>query len=245
MVRPRISFLAVAVLAVALCGCDSLASRSAPDATPAPAATSAAPDASSAPETAPAAPTASSAAPQASSTGRGQSPSYEQVLAWVTAYKAAHPSNSDINAEPPRQVADPTAAGRLLSICGKDQRPIIPLLAWERGGNDHRWIDANRSALVYCVYTPVRESTDHWHYDDPRNKVTADVYVKYPDQNPCKDSPGVQQVADCIGAVSNYEILVDTASFNDGKHIGLQLSEATTLLKLILPNGQKVNLAKD
>lgn len=36
---------------------------------------------------------------------------------------------------------------------------------------------------------------------------------------------------------------MDTASWNDGKDAGLDLAEASTELKLILPDGSKVTLA--
>ena len=38
------------------------------------------------------------------------------------------------------------------------------------------------------------------------------------------------------------EILVDTASLHDGADAGLELSEASTDLNLILPDGNKVHL---
>jgi hypothetical protein len=75
--------------------------------------------------------------------------------------------------------------------------------------------------------------------------VTAAVYVLFPDQNPCKDQQGANQVMACIGDHSNFEILVDTASINDGRDVGLSLASASTALKLILPDGTRVHLWDD
>lgn len=174
------------------------------------------------------------------------SPTYDQVKEWVEAYKAAHPGNGgkdwDINAKTPSQLeADPDAR-QLLSICGDDQRPVIPLLAWEYGGSDHPWINPEASALVYCVYIPVADPSEHWQYDPTGDHVTADVYVLFPDQNPCRDEQGADQLAACIGDPTNFEILVDTASLHDGVDVGLSLSEASSELMLILPDGTKVHL---
>ena len=72
--------------------------------------------------------------------------------------------------------------------------------------------------------------------------MTADVYVKYPDQNPCRTRTGRDQVARCIGDVTNFEILVDTASIHDGADAGLNLAGASTKLRLIMPDGSKVQL---
>ena len=52
-------------------------------------------------------------------------------------------------------------------------------------------------------------------------------------------------MAACVGDASNLEILVDTASLNDGNDVGLKLSEASTELRLILVDGSKVRLAID
>jgi hypothetical protein len=52
-------------------------------------------------------------------------------------------------------------------------------------------------------------------------------------------------VSACIGDDSNFEILVDTASINDGHDVGLSLSTAPTNLKLVLPDGTKVDLWRD
>ena len=72
--------------------------------------------------------------------------------------------------------------------------------------------------------------------------MTADVYVRFPDQNPCNSRVGADQVAMCIGDLTNFEILVDTASLNDGAAAGLALANASTELMLILADGSKVHL---
>ena len=173
-------------------------------------------------------------------------PSYDQVKTWAEAYKAAHPGNGgkdwDINAKTPAQLASNRAAARLVSICGADQRPVIPIIAWEYGGGDHPWINPSASSLVYCVFTPVHNATSHWRYDAAATRVTADVYVKYPNQNPCRNRRGRGQVAGCIGDVTNFEILVDTASMRDGADAGFNLAGASTKLRLIMPDGSKVQL---
>ncbi len=185
----------------------------------------------------------------AQGTASTPSPTFDQVKGWVEAYKAAHSGNGgkdwDINAKSPAQIAADPAAQQLLSICGKDQRPVIPLLAWEYGGSDHRWTNPGASALVYCVYVPVEQPSSNWRFDAAKRRVTADVYVKFPHQNPCRDKKGKDQVAACIGGTSNFEILVDTASLNDGSDVGLKLSEASTELRLIVSDGTKVQLVID
>ncbi len=177
------------------------------------------------------------------------SPSFEEVKAWIEAYKAAHPGSrgkdADINAKTPAQIAADPAAQRLLSLCGRDQRPVIPLLAWEYGGFDHPWKNPQASALVYCVHTPVKDASPNWQYDAAQDHITVDVYVKFPDHNPCKDQSGANQVTACIGDSTNFEILVDTASINDGKDVGLSLASASTSLRLILPDATKVHLWDD
>ena len=183
----------------------------------------------------------------AATQGKGTTPAtFEQVKGWAEAYKAAHPGNKgkdrDINAKSPAEIAADPAAQQLLSICGPGQRPVIPLLAWEYGGADHPWVNPGASALVYCVYLPANPPTPNWQHSAATNRVVADVYVKFPDQNPCKDKKGKDQVAACIGDASNFEILVDTASLNDGRDVGLNLAEASTELKLILSDGTKVQL---
>jgi hypothetical protein len=185
----------------------------------------------------------------AQTAAKGAAPTFDQVKEWVVAYRAANPGRGgkdwDLNAKSPAQIAADPAAQRLLSICGPHQRPVIPLLAWEYGGFDHQWVDPAASALVYCVYTPVAQPSSHWRFDEADSRIIADVYVLFPDQNPCKDKTGKDQVAACIGHASNFEILVDTASLNDGSHVGLNLSEATTELRLMLTDGTKVRLAVD
>jgi hypothetical protein len=136
-------------------------------------------------------------------------------------------------------MADPDAM-RLRAICGQDQLPVIPLLAWEYGGADHAWINPQASALVYCVYLPVNPPSAHWRYDPMTMNVTADLYVLFPAQNPCSSEQGANQVMACLGDPTNIEILVDTASFLDGANAGLMLANASTDVNLILPNGTKV-----
>ncbi len=185
-------------------------------------------------------------AQQAATAGNPQSVTAAQVRAWIESYKGAHPGNKgkdwDINAKSPEEIAADAAARQLLSICGANQRPVIPLMAWEYGGADHQWINPHASALVYCVPTPVKNGSAHWHYDAARELVTADVSVRFPEQNPCRNQQGAKQVAGCIGHDSNFEILVDTASINDGQDVGLSLASASTKLRLILPDGNKVDL---
>ena len=191
-------------------------------------------------------PVAQEPADQAETRRADPSPSFEQAREWILAYKAAHPGkDADINAKTPEQIAADPAAQRLLSLCGGGQRPVIPLLAWEFGGADHPWINPQASALVYCVYTPVKKPSPNWRYDPAKDLVEADVYVKFPDQNPCKTQSGAKQVAACIGDPTNFEILVDTASINDGEDVGLSLATASTDLKLVLPDGTKVDLWHD
>jgi len=185
-----------------------------------------------------------------SGTGTGGSagsttvPACDEILALAQAYKAAHPTGSDydILAKTPAQIAADPAAQQLLSICGEGQLPIIPILTWEYGGNNHPWINPEASAVAYCVYTPANPSTEHWQYDATADHVTADVYVKCPELNPCNGETGANQVMSCLGDPTNIEIIVDTASLNDGVDVGLQLSEASTDLNLILNDGNKVHL---
>jgi hypothetical protein len=173
-------------------------------------------------------------------------PTYDQVKAWVDAYKQAHPGNGgkdwDINAKTPAEVAADPAAQQLLALCGPNQRPVIPELAWEYGGSDHQWINPQASPLVICVYVAVNPSTSHWQYDAGADHITADVYVLFPDQNPCKDRTGADQVLACVGDPTNLEILVDTSSINDGADVGLALANSSTDLMLVLPDGSKVLL---
>src|SRR6266540_5791422 len=176
---------------------------------------------------------------------------FEQVRDQILAYRKAHGANGgkdwDVNTKTAGQLTSDPAARQLLALCGKDQRPVIPWLAWEYGGNDHQWIHPEKSALVYCVYTPVRKSTDdwseHWKYDKGKNHVIADIYVRFPEQNPCRDKVGSEQVDACIGDHTNYEILVDTVNLDDGHAAKLELAEASTTLWLILPNNARDLLA--
>ena len=46
----------------------------------------------------------------------------------------------------------------------------------------------------------------------------------------------------CVGDETNFEILVDTANIDDGRDAGLSLAEASTTLRLILADGNKVDL---
>jgi hypothetical protein len=178
--------------------------------------------------------------------GTSSMPSVEEVQGWIDAYAMAHPGQSgDILAKTPEEIAADPDAQRLMALCGKDQLPVIPKLVWEYGGGDHAWINPDQSALVYCVYMPVAPSSTHWLYDAAADHVTADVYVRYPDQNPCKDEQGADQVAKCIGDPTNFEILVDTASLNDGAGAGLSLAEATTELMLVVADDMKISLWTD
>jgi hypothetical protein len=124
---------------------------------------------------------------------------------------------------------------------------VIPLLAWEYGGSDHAWINPDAAALVYCVYVPVNPGTDHFNFDAASGKTTADMYVLFPDHNPCKDVAGPDQVLKCIGdptdgssSTLNIEILVDTININDGADVGLSLSSTPTDVMLIQPDGTKI-----
>jgi hypothetical protein len=183
---------------------------------------------------------------QAAPRSGGRDVTAAQVRSWARHYRASHPGKSrDINAKSHSQLAADPAARRLISICGKHQRPVIPILAWEYGGNDHPWIRPGASALAYCVYIPVKRNTSHWRYSSANDHVTADVYVRFPDQNPCRNKRGKHQVLDCLGDSSNIEILVDTASLNDGSGADLHLSEASTTLRLILPGGKTVRLVDE
>jgi hypothetical protein len=178
--------------------------------------------------------------------GANATASFEDVKKWIADYAAAHPGQAgDILAKSPSAIAADPDAQRLLGLCGAGQRPVIPQLAWETGGNDHAWIAPDQSALVYCVYIPVAPSSAHWQYDAAADHVSADVYVLYADQNPCKAESGADQVAKCIGDQTNFEILVDTASLNVGADAGLSLSEATTELRLLASDGSRVQLWKD
>jgi hypothetical protein len=176
----------------------------------------------------------------------------DEVKTMAAAYKTAHPGNGGKDwdivsccagaSRTPASLAADAAAQRLLTVCGKDQLPVIPTLAWEYGGADHAWINPQTSAVVYCVYIPVAPASAHWRYDANAMRVTADIYVKFPAQNPCAAQTGAQQVLACLGDMTNIEVLVDTASFHDGADVGLSLSSAATDLNLILPNGSTIPL---
>jgi len=176
----------------------------------------------------------------------GGSPTYDEVKAWVDAYKAGHPGRGgkdwDVTMKTPAELAADPDAQRLRSLCGKDQLPVIPSIAWEYGGSDHQWINPAASALVYCVYIPVNPGTSHWNFDAATGDTTADMYVLFPDRNPCKDKPGADQVMACLGDPSNIEILVDTININDGHDVGLELSVTPTDVMLIQPDGTKILL---
>jgi hypothetical protein len=189
----------------------------------------------------------------APATDAAAAPTAEQVRAWAEAYRAAHPGNGgkdwDVvgccggaSRTEASLAADP-GAQQLRAICGDGQLPVIPLLAWEYGGGDHPWKNPQASALVYCVYIPVKGGqSPHWQYDPAKDRVTADLYVLFPEQNPCKDRQGPKQVMDCLGDPTNVEILVDTASFHDGADVALKLANASTDLNLIMPGGMRIHM---
>ena len=174
-------------------------------------------------------------------------PSYDQVKQWIAEYKAKHSGRGgkdwDINAKSAEEIASEPDTYRLCSLCGPDQRPVIPELAWEYGGSDHRWSNPQAAALVYCVYTPVAKPSEHWRFDHAVGRVIADVYVLFPEHNPCAGKTAREQAAKCIGGFGNLEILADTATLNDGEDVGLSVGETATELRLILPNGKKARLA--
>jgi len=184
----------------------------------------------------------------AGAAGGGEQPpsapsSFEETRRAIEDYAAAHPGmEGDILAKTELQLASDPEARALRELCGEGALPVIPQLVWEYGGGDHAWIDPAASALVYCVYIPTPQPSEHWSYDAGMDHVTADVFVLFPEDNPCADESGADQVAMCIGDPSNFEILVDTAGLNDGHDVGLELSEASTDLNLILPDGTTVHL---
>jgi hypothetical protein len=188
----------------------------------------------------------------ADSTGTGgpvDVPTCEELAGVLQDYRDAHPGNGgmdwDINALSEAELAADPVAQALFMLCGADQRPVFPLLAWEYGGADHRWIDPEEGALLYCVYIPVDPATENWEYDEQAMNVTADVYVVCPEQNPCNAEVGADQVLQCNGDDTNMEIIVDIASWNDGHDAGLELSRASTDLRLVLEDGTKVPLWTD
>lgn len=178
--------------------------------------------------------------------GGSDSPSYEEAVALIDGYASAHPGmDGDVNFKTPAELAADPEAQQIHDLCGDGAIPVIPKLAWEYGGSDHAWLSPEEAALVYCVYTPVSPDSDHWQYDEAEDHVTADVFVLYPEDSPCADEEGAEQVAACIGDDSNFEIIVDLASLNDGHDAGLELSEASTELRLVLPGGETVVLWQD
>jgi len=176
---------------------------------------------------------------------------YDMVVGWIEDWKAAHPGNGgkdwDINTKSEGEIAGDPDLAQLIDLCGDhtEVRPVIPLLAWEYGGADHQWINPEQSALVYCDYIPVADNTENWAYDVGADHVTAYVFVLFPEHNPCKDEVGADTVAACIGDPTNFEILVDIASLNDGADAQLNLAEASTELRLIMPSGDRVHLHDD
>src|SRR5207253_566401 len=73
--------------------------------------------------------------------GAAGSPTADDVRKWADAYRAAHPGNGGKDwdiisccggaSRSAASLASDPAAQQLRSICGKDQLPVIPLLAWE------------------------------------------------------------------------------------------------------------------
>ena len=174
-------------------------------------------------------------------------PTYEQVRQWIGEYKASHRGNGgkdwDINAKTPEQIASEPDTKRLCELCGPDQRPVFPELAWEYGGSDHPWESPENAPLVYCVYTPQATPTAHWRFDEGRKRVTAHVYVLFPEQDPCRTMNAKEHIEACIGEFGNLEILSDTASLGDGRDLGFSLAEVSTELRLLRPNGKSTRLA--
>src|SRR5207237_9472178 len=76
--------------------------------------------------------------------GGSGSATYDQVKSWAEAYKAAHPGNGGKDwdivsccsgaSRTAASLASDPAAQQLRSICGDQQLPVIPMLAWEYGG---------------------------------------------------------------------------------------------------------------
>jgi hypothetical protein len=193
--------------------------------------------------------TTTAPAESSDSGGPGDVPSCADLPAFIAAFKESHSGNGgtdwDINAMTPAEVANDPDAQTLLALCEGEQRPVIPALAWEYGGGDHQWISPESSAIYYCVYTPVNPSTDHWSFDEAAQLVEADVTIGCPEQNPCADQSGADQVLPCLGDPTNIEIVVDTASLDDGHGVGLELSEAATDLYLLEQDGTRVLLWHD
>lgn len=169
--------------------------------------------------------------------------SFEDAQQAIEDWSAAHPGmDGDILTKTPQQLAADPAAQALYDLCGEGAVPVIPQLVWEYGGASHAWVNPEMSALVYCVYLPVVPNSEHWTYDAADDHVSVDVFVLFPEDNPCAAQTGAAQVEMCIGNASNFEILVDTASMNDGHDVGLELSESSTDLYLVMPDGTRVHL---
>ncbi len=66
--------------------------------------------------------------------------------------------------------------------------------------------------------------------------------MSLPDENPCRNLLGANLIVGCIGHPSNFEVLVDLSAFNDGGCAGPSLSEASTELRLVLPDSTKIHL---
>lgn len=176
-------------------------------------------------------------------------PTCDELPDFIAQFKRSHSGNGgtdwDINAMTPAQIAADPDAQALLALCGDDQRPVVPQLAWEYGGGDHQWISPESSAIYYCVYTPANPSTEHWSFDEAAQLVEADVTIGCPELNPCADQSGADRVLPCLGDPTNIEIVVDTASLDDGHGAGLELSEAATDLYLLEQDGTRVLLWHD
>ena len=177
----------------------------------------------------------------------GERPTHAQVRQWIAEYKAAHPGRDgkdwDINAKTQEEITSEPDTRRLCELCGPDRRPVIPELAWEYGGSDHRWEDPQNAPLVYCVYAPIAKSSPHWRYDAARRLVVAHVYVLFPEHDPCANKSAEEHVKACIGGFGNLEILSDTATWRDGRDVGRSLAETQTELRLRMPSGKSVRLA--
>jgi hypothetical protein len=170
---------------------------------------------------------------------------YDQISALVNSYAASHPGASgDVTVKTDAQLATDSAARQLVDVCGPGQRPVYPKLAIDYGaaGGDIPWVNPQAAALVYCVYIPTAQAGEHWSYNSSTGRVKADMYIKFPDQNPCKNMAGKDQVLGCMSSPGNVEILISAASLDDGHRAGLELSEASTELYYIMPNGTKVLL---
>ena len=176
-----------------------------------------------------------------------EAPTYAQVKQWISQYKRGHPGRGgkdwDIHTKTAKQLASEPDTRRLCELCGPDRRPVIPELAWEYGGSDHAWESPEKAALVYCVYTPVARASPNWQFDEAKQRVTALVYILFPEQDPCAGKSAEQHAALCIGGHGNLEILGDTASMSREPGFSRSLDEASTELRLRLPGGKTARLA--